>query len=88
MAERQNRRRPAFWSYILISLVIVALAAIVAWRGWPNRMEEGPSRRPVKAEQPPAASQTAPADAPSTDEAHTIDVVKRVGPAVVMINTR
>lgn len=88
MAERPDRRGPAFWSYILISLVIVALGAVVVWRGWPDQMREGPSRRPVKAEQPPAATQTAPADAPSADEAHTIDVVKRVGPAVVMINTR
>lgn len=87
MAERRNRRWPAIWSYVFISLVLAALGALASWRGLPLRPGPGPAPapggRPAKAEQPKSATVS-----PLSDEARTIDVVKRVGPAVVLINTR
>ncbi|MDI6871805.1 MAG: trypsin-like peptidase domain-containing protein [Bacillota bacterium] len=86
MAERRARRWSAVWTYILVSLVFMAVfGTLLAVRGLPGRSRLFPPRRPVKAQQ---ASPATPSSEALSDEARTVEVVKRVGPAVVMINTR
>ncbi|MGE5553227.1 MAG: S1C family serine protease [Betaproteobacteria bacterium] len=86
MTDRRTWRWPAVWTYIFLSLALVAvLGALAVSRGWPGRSL--PPRQQVKAQPSPAASSPQ-ANAPLSEEARTIEVVKKVGPAVVMINTR
>jgi S1-C subfamily serine protease len=90
VAERRTWRWSAIWTYILLSFVlVVGLGALAASRGWlgrPGRLL--PPRPQVKAQLPPAPAADPQTKAPPAEEARVIEVVKRVGPTVVMINTR
>lgn len=85
MVER--RRWSAIWSYVLISLVLASLSALGVWRSRPFRRDPAPAPAParVQAQQSESASR---ANSDADSDSRIIDVVKRVGPAVVLINTR